>query len=282
MLFICFFSGKIHVKNSEIFIFLQYYYVEKIYYYIKKSFLLVIRLFFVFLRNGSSCIVCGKKAWLYPVCGVCGKNHFSVQKAFLQKRCSVCGKSLLSAKGLCLECRSERVIFHVDYSMPLFSYRLWNRQIMYRWKKQEDRSLSFFFGKMIFQALQKMNVDAVVPVPPRPGKIGEKGWDQINDIAQFLKYECGIKVLNLLVRISDKEQKKKIRSERLQAISNAYQPCSKKRFDYILRQYGGKLPETVCIIDDVCTTGATLESCAIILKNMNIRRIFALTLFCVD
>ena len=73
---------------------------------------------------------------------------------------------------------------------------------------------------------------------------------------------------------------KEFAEEKFKSISEAYRLCSEKKLKAIQKKL--VMPETVCIIDDVCTTGATLESCAILLKNLNIRRVFALTLFCVD
>ena len=78
------------------------------------------------------------------------------------------------------------------------------------------------------------------------------------------------------------QQKKLSRSKRLESIKTAYSMCSVEVLERALKPFNGKLPETVCIIDDVCTTGSTLESCAEILKKEGIKTVNAVTLFTVD
>ena len=68
---------------------------------------------------------------------------------------------------------------------------------------------------------------------------------------------------------ASQQQKKLSRAERLEHIKNSY----------VLKVYSGTLPESICLIDDVCTTGSTLESCASVLKAAGIRRVNAITLF---
>ena len=78
----------------------------------------------------------------------------------------------------------------------------------------------------------------------------------------------------MLQRISDTEQKKLDRRERLSTIGKSYA--------LIKDAAKIELPEQVCIIDDVITTGATIQSCAAALKSASVKKIFALALFTVD
>ena len=49
-----------------------------------------------------------------------------------------------------------------------------------------------------------------------------------------------------------------------------------------LKQYKGMLPENIILLDDVYTTGSTLESCSLVLKEVGINYITGITLFQVD
>ena len=127
-----------------------------------------------------------------------------------------------------------------------------------------------------------MNYQIIVPVPPRKGKIKKNGWDQIDELTNILEKLKGITRLKLLKRISQEEQKKLNREERLETIKTAYEIVNEKLFQRELKKVGGKLPKSVCLIDDVCTTGATTESCAEILKRAGIEEVNVITLFIVD
>ncbi len=138
------------------------------------------------------------------------------------------------------------------------------------------------FSNFVFQALKKLDYKIIVPVPPRKGKIRKNGWDQINDLCLFLEKLYGYKVLKLLDRHSLKQQKKLNREERLETIKSAYSLVPQKKLSKELKKTGGNLPAEVCLLDDVCTTGATIEACAKILKEVGIEKVNVITLFIVD
>lgn len=232
-----------------------------------------VRLFFSFISGGKECVVCGKKSFrTLLLCEECAKRYFSVNDVFEVERCAVCGRELISTKGTCMNCRDEPVLKHADKVVPLFSYRLWNKELLYRWKLNGERCMSSFFARLVSDVLKVMEIDAVVPVPPRKGKIKKNGWDQVDDLCEFLRLRYGFNVYELLERNSVVQQKQLNRVERLETIKSAYS----------LKPFFGKVPEKVCLIDDVCTTGSTIECCAAILKSAGVRIVNVVTLFVVD
>jgi len=246
--------------------------VRKIIFEVRQFALNLFRLLYVFISGGESCAVCGKTVFIKPVCSSCMTTHFSLKSLLEVDRCECCGSQLLGVKGKCTKCRENPVLLSTDTVIPLFSYRLWNKEIMFRWKMQGERSFSAMFAKLLAQALRIMGETVLVPVPPRKGKIRKNGWDQIDELSSFLAKRYGFKVLKLLERNTSEQQKKLSRTERLEHIKNAYS----------LKTYIKSLPETVCLIDDVCTTGSTIESCASILKAAGVAKVNVVTLFIVD
>ena len=199
-----------------------------------------------------------------------------------KERCLCCGKELVCMKEKCMKCREEPVLKSTDSVLPLFSYRLWNRELMFRWKMQEERIYSALFARLLCGVLRKRGDKVIVPVPPRKGKIRKKGWDQIEELSAFLERRYGFRVLRILERNTCGQQKKLSRLKRLESIKTAYSLCSPEILEHALKPLKGRLPESVCLIDDVCTTGSTLESCAEILKTAGIKKVNAVTLFTVD
>ena len=170
-------------------------------------------------------------------------------------------------------------INNVELMLPLFSYRLWNKQMMFLWKAQEIRCVSNMFAKILNDVLKQLSIKYIVPVPPRPGKIKKKGWDQIDELCNLLEYKYGYTILRLLERRTTKQQKKLNRKGRLEQIGRAYFPLPQENINKICKN---EIPDTVCLIDDVCTTGATIESCAQALKEVGIKKLQEITLFIVD
>jgi predicted amidophosphoribosyltransferase len=164
----------------------------------------------------------------------------------------------------------------LDWTMPLFSYRLWRRELLFLWKGRGVRLFTPLFGGLIEKAWPEMGSGlTLVPIPPRPGKTRDKGWDQVEDLCRYLESQKRIPIARLLLRRSKKQQKKMLGLEGRK--ENA-------RASYILRSplAPGSVPPHIVLLDDVCTTGATLEACAALLKAAGALSVQALTLFGVN
>ena len=257
--------------------------MKKFWYLVKLGIKAFLRVVFALISGGEECVVCGKKAFLYPLCRDCRKEYLSIKdRELFQGRCRICGKELLSTQETCFDCRIKPVVEHVDKMLPLFPYRIWNKELMFMWKSQEIRALSLFFAKILDGVLKKLGAKVIIPVPPRKGKLQEKGWDQIDELCNLLEYIYGFKILRILERSTVIQQKKLGREGRLEQIGKAYNLVSPEKLQKLLKPFDGKLPEEVILLDDVCTTGATLESCSIPLKEVGIKTIIGVTLFVVD
>lgn len=167
----------------------------------------------------------------------------------------------------------------------IMPYRLWYKNLLFSWKSQNERSLSLIFAKACLIKIKSvlgrgcLENWSLVPVPPRPGKIRMKGWDQIDELCSILSAISGIRVSKLLERTSCQQQKKLERTKRLE----------KGRNPYVLSASGRKTSEmglenrNFLLIDDIFTTGATLERCSSVLKKyFPNSQVMVLTLFIVD
>lgn len=221
---------------------------------------------------------------------LCRKCRSLILKEILvnKNRCRVCGKELVSQDGICSYCRKGSIIQSVDGVFPISTYQLWKKTLLFEWKTVGKRSLSFFFAQVMDLFIRKTfvaenQVDhfekiVIVPVPPRPGKIRKKGWDQIDELCFYLKWRFGYKILPVLKRRSKIQQKKLDMEQRLETIGKNYYKISDSRLKKMFLKSGG-IPEQVIIVDDVMTTGATIENCAEVLKDMGIKKVYAVTLF---
>ena len=127
-----------------------------------------------------------------------------------------------------------------------------------------------FFIQQILDIISCEDIlkDAViVPVPPRPLKIKELGWDQVDYLVKKLeKKHKEINVSRILKRRKSKVQKELTRTERLNNLKGRI---------YLQNN----APKTALIIDDVITTGSTMEVCANVLKENGAQKVYGLCLF---
>lgn len=106
------------------------------------------------------------------------------------------------------------------------------------------------------------------PVPLHWTRHFSRGFNQSMLLANILKGKNGWSVQELLVRTRPTgHQTRRNREERFRAVNNAF----------AVRK-GSELPSCVVLIDDLATTGATLENCAKALKNEGVVRVEALVL----
>ncbi len=245
--------------------------------------------FLSFAFGGETCVRCGESTALLPICKKCEK--------ILEKRsfdsagkCAKCGKHILLKKSpdfICYACKEKPKFEAVDRLFPLWTYRVWRKRLIFLWKIKGLRSLSILFARLIEQKIREMETElgikagegVVIPVPPRPGKIRAQGYDQIEDISRLLFGAFHRKICRVLKRLSKVQKKKQSRVERISSAGKNYCSLSHKK---IAREFGGTIPESVFLIDDVVTTGSTIEECASILKSFGVKRVFAISLCCVE
>ena len=106
--------------------------------------------------------------------------------------------------------------------------------------------------------------DAVVPVPAGPWRWRWRGFDPAEEIAIATAERAGLPLDRCLRRGCGRRQVGRGRRERLTDPPRVW--------------IAGPVPPHVLLVDDVWTTGATLEACAEALRGAGVRRVVALTL----
>jgi len=232
---------------------------------------IIIKIFFL-LRNfffPSFCCLC-ETSLIYAEeikYGLCGKCRLSLVP-FGGTNCNKCGKPLISEIDTCLPCRNS--VHSYDRMWPLFPYTGKYRKLLTSYKFKKRLSLVYFFSEKISEVFDSnpcFNDAVIVPVPPRPGKVKDTGWDQVDFLVRNLKKANGrLPVSHCLKRRVSKAQKSLNRKDRLENLKDRI---------YVK----GTVPQTALIIDDVITTGSTMEICANTLKAAGAKTVYGLCLF---
>ncbi len=216
----------------------------------------------------QECILCNKPITSYtryPLCSKCEQMLFHI----VEPCCKKCGRPLVSEQELCMECRTKNHEF--ARIVPIFQYRGQIHTVLISYKGSGLKSLVYFFAKCIYNKLCALSWNAypLVPVPPRKGKIKYHGWDQVALLVNVLEKKYKILIVRALYRKKASiEQKKLDRVNRASLIQGQFSVAHTIQ----------DLPETIVLLDDVVTTGATLNECASVLKAHGCTKIYALAI----
>ena len=224
------------------------------------------------------CSVCGTnlvgagESWY----GLCEECRAAVELEFSHGlaggTCDRCGRPLVSEHGSCLSCRAAGPSDAPDRTVVLFPYAGRYRNLLRAYKFGKNLAAGNFFAEKMLEVLGSGEFPgaAVVPVPPRPGRVRETGWDQVEYLARLLEGRPGgnggVKVSRCLRRLKSESQKELGREGRKTNLRRRIVAASRP-------------PETAVVIDDVMTTGSTLAACAAALREAGTKTVFGLCLF---
>lgn len=194
------------------------------------------------------------------------------------KLCAGCGSDIISAKQLiCLDCIDALPVtnFHLCANNPAektfigriniesaTAHAYFNKQsimqnLLHGLKYKGKKEIGLYFGRRMgeeFRMSERFNkIDALVPLPLFYKKERKRGYNQAAVICEGIAETMGVPVWkNIIVRKNNTEtQTHKSRAERWDNIEGKFELINKKAVE-------GK---HVLLVDDVLTTGATLEAC---------------------
>jgi len=218
--------------------------------------------------------------WIFPYkCIICGceilENSIFCPKCFSKLTfidypfCNKCGKILNSSynENTCEICAKYTREF--DFARALFQYDQYSMNIIMKIKKQADNYVAKICANKLYRKYNELftNADFIVPVPSHWIRILKRGYNPANIIAYELSKISGTKYMNLLKRIRrTKYQKEKNFKERLENVKNAFK-CKENLHN-----------KSIILVDDVFTTGATLNSCSKALHSSGCKNIYCLTI----
>ena len=162
----------------------------------------------------------------------------------------------------------ERFSDHaVDCAAAIGDYEGSLRDIIHALKYEGRRSIAPPLGALMRSAGAELlrGADVVVPVPLHPRRERSRGFNQADDLARAL----GVPVRPLLRRIRYTTSQIELpKDDRHRNVHDAFALADKPK---------GLSPHVVVLVDDVSTTGATLEACALVLKAAGAKEVRALT-----
>lgn len=213
----------------------------------------------------------------------------SVFRVLFPKLCAGCGKpSLKGISCFCVQCQNQLIPANMAFSRENeFTDRFWGRvpiesgaalyffqrrsplqRALHRLKYHRQGDIGLQLGRMLGGHLKLsplfLSVAAAIPVPLHPKKQQLRGYNQSALIARGLAEAMSIPILDgvLMRQVFSESQTRKRRMERFDNVEEVFTLMQPEQIE-------GK---HVLLVDDVLTTGATLEACAkALLKTPSVR-----------
>ncbi|TKJ29216.1 MAG: amidophosphoribosyltransferase [Chloroflexi bacterium B3_Chlor] len=145
------------------------------------------------------------------------------------------------------------------------------RTAIHRFKYSNTRPLAAPLGRLASEYLthNHLPADVIVPVPLHPQRLRERGYNQATLVANEIHKALDIPLMeNVLIRVKSTIPQVGLNAlERRENVEGAFR-CTDS----------GLKGRSVLLVDDVCTTGATLEACSIALRQAGLRLVWGLVL----
>jgi len=189
--------------------------------------------------------------------------------------CSICGVPFISGEGEnhpCGGCLTHRRYFTMARALGAYQGSL--QEAIHRWKYEGKTYLTSFFAKWMAEGLNRYwepdSFDFLIPVPLHRQRLRERGFNQVLLLAKEISFQTGIPYRKTIL------QKKKPTIPQVTLSGLERERGLRGAFHVIGKQ--GLAGKSVLLVDDVYTTGATVNECSKVLRRGGAKRVDVLTL----
>ena len=198
--------------------------------------------------------------WIFPPeCGGCGKKGVrwcpvcaSESRTISDRCCEICGDIFVDTE-ICQRCLEERPVFTQARSWAVYEGPV--RNLVHRLKYKGDICLGEALAKPLIFELKRIgwNIDMVIPVPLSLARMAERGYNQAALIA--LPIAIGLQVPYQVKAL------RKVKDTRSQ-VGLSYNDRKTNLMDAFKVDVEILKGKRILVVDDVTTSGATLNECA--------------------
>lgn len=225
---------------------------------------------FIYPRN-IYCILCNTpidRDEQYSICSKCKTKL----KLIDGKTCVKCGKPLdeLYIIDKCHDCVNNPHYF--TKAISCLEYDDIAKKIIYDLKYHRKRYISYHIAEIMYDRLNYEDIDSfniIIPVPLHIAKQRERGFNQAYLIGKYLSKMTETEVDNkTLIRVKNTTTQNKLtREERRINLEDAFDIINKKNINN----------KNVLLIDDIFTTGATVDQCSKVLIENGAQNVYIAT-----
>lgn len=211
-----------------------------------------------------------------PVCGeiimprgqlIC-KDCINELNFISDPKCEKCGKQILTKdQKFCYDC--SHWTHDYDLNRSVLNYDKVSQKMMVGIKYKNKREHADFIGRLVAWKLrsyiEETQPECIVPVPVHESRLKARGYNQAELIAGALSRETGIPVrTDLIMRCKHTKAMKDLDGEARR--ENLKEAFSAENVD--------KFPQSILILDDIYTSGATMDACARVFRSVGVKSIY--------
>ena len=225
----------------------------------------------------SGCRICEAlltRADRLPVCDACLKSFRELPGEI----CGRCGQPWAEGadvdgdESVCRECRERGFAFDAARSFGIYDGALARAIVLMKYERIEP--LGAWFAKRLIEAERKLPpelaADLIVPVPLHRTRQKERGFNQVDLFGRPLARKLGLPYRPVLLKRERARPEKHLLhfEERWEAVRGAF----------VIRE-GGRVDNLrILLLDDVMTSGATLDACSRALREAGAKSVAGLTI----
>lgn len=194
------------------------------------------------------------------VCPWCHPEKYYIK----EPRCRRCGRPVSAEGSLCRDCLLHRSAVS---GRSLYAYDGIVRDSIHRFKYESRRGYGSYYAEALWKRegdyIRSVSADMLVPVPLHAKRLRQRGYNQASVVAGELSRLTGIPWKELLVRTRVTAPQKGLGyGMRTQNIAGAFAVAERET-----------VPDSILLIDDIYTTGSTVEACgkALLEKHPQVR-----------
>lgn len=219
--------------------------------------------------SGIACIICNtdlKHENKYSICDKCLKalpyNNGKV--------CLKCGEQIESLADYCLNCKSDQQRYFTVARAPLL-YDGEVKALIHGLKYNHKKYIGEYMGEFLVDEYIKNNfkADIIVPIPLNKNRFKQREYNQAEVICHALteKLNLSLNLDNFIRTIDTPTQTELSKQERKQNLSSVFKVLDKSVFK----------DKIILLVDDVYTTGATMEEASHTLLDAGAKSVIALS-----
>lgn len=214
-----------------------------------------------------TCCFCGKVS-VTEICDDCREKAIYIE----EPRCKKCGKPVrYEEQEYCYDCQKKT--FYFEQGKNLWLHTGCVRFSIYQFKYHNRRIYGEFYAKEMFRLysrqIREWGIDVIIPVPLHARRLRTRGYNQAEIVARKLGELCQIPVdTKSVVRKRETQPQKEL----------SHRERKKNLRDVFEVKKGWVQPKRILLIDDIYTTGSTIDALSKVLCENGESKVWFLTI----